>query len=277
MKVTLMKKSKDPWSGVYYYRNCKHHIGSYWTRSGKRSTGLSKEDRERLEGLLDHKLDPDSEFWTTFSITLEEKKPTVVLDTDYPWEELQYKFLKGHKNVANGYTDKKASADYILVEEKATAQEVMKTAQVRIKALTEYSKMTTEQMYKCLRLYGHRSENASLEVVQSALYQLVEENPSKFLQVWVNNENKEIQYIIEEAVAKNILRKNKTTYKYGTDIVGYTLEDSIEYLKNPANSTIKLGILSQIQGKEESLTGVTTEVKKSELSKLKEEINKEVE
>jgi hypothetical protein len=273
MIVKLMMKAKDPWADVYFFRNCKHHLGSYITRSGKRYTGLDKADVEFFSKELNFDLHPDSDFWTNFHLTLEERKPVITLDTEDILDLFKYKFLKNHKDVANGYNDKKAGARYILVEEKATAEEVMKVASVKIKALSEYNKLTVEQMRKCLRIYGLRSDSASAEVVQSSLYQLVEENPSKFLQLWVNNENKETQYIIEEAVAKNIIRKANSTYKYGSDVLGYTQDETIEYLKNPANNSLKIAILSQLEGKDVLETRVSEDTKKSELAKLKEEIN----
>lgn len=272
-----MMKSKDPWANVNFYRNCKLHIGTYYTRSGKRYTGnLDRAEIEFYEKELKYDLHPDSNFWTNFRITLEERKPTIVLDTSDTLDMFKYKFLKNHKDVANGYNDHKAGTKYILVEEKATAEEMMKVANLRIKALIEYNKMSIEQMRKCLRIFGHRAENSSLEVVQSSLYQLVEESPARFLQLWVNNENKEIQYIIEEAVARNIIRKNKTNYKYGSDTLGFTLDDTIDYLKNPTNNTVKLAILSQIEGSTVVNSPIESVQKKSELAILKEEINKEV-
>jgi hypothetical protein len=274
MKVTLMKKNKDPWSGVYFHKNCKHQISSYWTRNQKRYTGLTPVDRERLEAQLEFKLDPDSAFWDNFNIELSDRRPAVTLDTAIPFDELRYKFLTNHKDVANGYNDRKAGASYVLVEEKASAEEVIKKADVRIDALIAFRQMTIEQMRKCLRLFGHRADQAGTEVVKSALYQIVEENPSKFISLWVNNENKELQYIIEEAASRNILRKNKTIYKYGTDIIGHTLEDAIDYLKDPANSTIKLGILSQIQGNEVlEQAKVATPTTKTEISKIKDDLS----
>jgi hypothetical protein len=277
MTVKFMMKSKDPWANVYMYRNCKHHVGSYFTRTGKRYTGLDKEDKEFFERELKYDLHPDSDFWTDFKLTLEDKKPVITLNTEDTLHLFWYKFLKNHKDVANGYNDKKPGAKYILIEEKATAEEVMKVANLRIRALGEFSKLSIEQMRKCLRIYGHRAENASLEVIQSTLYQLVEENPSKFLLLWVNNENKEIQYIIEEAIARNIIRKNNSNHKYGSDILGYTLEDTIDYLKNPANNQVKLAILAQIEGSQSIDSNTTVDQKKSEFAKLKEEINKSTE
>ena len=61
--------------------------------------------------------------------------------------------------------------------------------------------------------------------------------------------NKEINFIIEEALSKNILRKNRATYYFGTDIIGNGIEDVIAYLNDKKNQEIKLAIMSEIKSK----------------------------
>jgi hypothetical protein len=275
MIVKLMKKSKDPWSGVKFYKNCKHDISSYLMRSGRRYTGLDREDQELLERELNFDkgfLRPESPFWDTFKIFLGEAKPELTFDTTIPEDLLKYKHCKNHKDVANGYNDRKPGAQYILIEEQATAEEINKKAKEKIRAIVEYQKMSVEQQRKALRLFGHRTENVSREVIESTLYQLVEEDPGKFNLIWTDNINKEVQFLVEEAVANNIMRKDRSTYKYGTDNIGYSLQETIDYLKNPAHNDIRMSIQSQIEGKKNIVSGVAKSEKKSEAAKLKEEI-----
>ena len=66
---------------------------------------------------------------------------------------------------------------------------------------------------------------------------------------WVNNDEKELMFIIEEAVAKNIIRKNRTQYFYGTDMLGNGIDDVISYLKEKKNQDIKMTILQEIKSK----------------------------
>ena len=66
---------------------------------------------------------------------------------------------------------------------------------------------------------------------------------------WVNNPNKEINFVIEEAIAKNIIRKNRAQYYFGTDLIGNGLEDVIAYLKDKKNQEIKLAIMQEIKSK----------------------------
>ena len=44
MEVILRITNVNPWTGLIKWSNCYDYISSYWTRSGSRYTGLSKED-----------------------------------------------------------------------------------------------------------------------------------------------------------------------------------------------------------------------------------------
>lgn len=56
-------------------------------------------------------------------------------------------------------------------------------------------------------------------------------------------------FVIEEAIAKNIIRKNRAQYYFGTDLIGNGLEDVIAYLKDKKNNDIKMAILNEIKSK----------------------------
>lgn len=275
MKVILTKKMADDWSRVDIYQNCKHYVTSYYKRSGRRYTGdLSEREQERFTKQLGINFDDKDDFWDTYNIMIDSKNK-VVLDTENIEDEFAVAFCENHKDVAMGYTDRKPGTLYVLIKENDEAEVVNKRAQVKIKATVEYSKLTPEQMRKALRLYGHNPNSVSNEVVQSTLYQLIEDDPGKFVSVWVDNPNKEVQFLIEEAVANNVIRNNKTIYKYGTDVIGYTLEETIDYLKDPRNGNVRLAIIAQIDGKKETETPSESRKIKSQVTKLIEEIKEE--
>lgn len=275
MKI-ILKRKLNPWSKVELYDHCKHMIGTYWTRSGRKYTGLDLEDTERLGKLLGKDLASNSDFWKTFNVVITSNTDYVLHDVaSDPWEELIYKFLKNHKNVSNGYRDRKPNTEYVLISEEDSAKVINKEAKVKVNAIKAFSNMTPDEMRKALRLFGYSASDSSNEIVESTLYQLIEDNPAKFLELWVENKNKEYQFLIEEAVANNILRKNKTTYKYGTDVVGNTLEDAIDYLKNPANSDLYLSIKDQISGKKRIYEREEVQENESEIAKIQKEIKEE--
>ena len=247
MKVVIKPLNKNPWSGVIQYKDCTTSLGPYFTRSGRIYTGLSNEDEQRLGEILKIDLSSVSVFWKRFQIKLGSKD--LILETEEPYEELKYLFLKSHKRVANGLSDRKATANYVIINEVEEAKERNKYNKQRRKAFRELDKLSAGDMRKCLRLYGHNAEEMDNEIVEQKLGILVEEDPSKFLLKWVDNDTKEIEVLLEEAVAKNVVRRNKNIYKYGSEILGTNIEAAIDYLSNNANQEIKLAITNETKVK----------------------------
>jgi hypothetical protein len=211
---------------------------------------LTAKDAERLEkeiGFEQGKLSPNSSFWDTFAVKVGKKD--TILDTDRPEDELKYLFLKGHKRVANGLNKITPATDYVMINRDSEAEEANKINKIKREAYREMDKMSIEDMRKCLRLYGIKSDTMSNELIEAKLTEQIEESPKKFIMKWVENPNKEINFVIEEAIAKNIIRKNRAQYYFGTDLIGNGLEDVIAYLKDKKNNDIKMAILNEIKSK----------------------------
>ena len=51
------------------------------------------------------------------------------------------------------------------------------------------------------------------------------------------------------AIAKNIIRKNRTQYFFGKDLIGNGIDDVIVYLQDKKNQDIKLAIMNEIKSK----------------------------
>ena len=250
MEVIVRMTKVNPWTGLIKWSNCFDYLSSYWTRSGSRYTGLSKEDQAELEqalGMTEGSLHPDASYWDTFAIKIGKKD--LIINTDRPEGKLQYLFLKKHKRVADGLNKVTPSTDYVLINKEAEAEVANKANKVKRDAYRAMDKMTLEEMRKCLRLFGVKSDTLSNEMVEAKLAENIEKDPSKFIRIWVENPNKEINFIIEAALSKNILRKNRATYYFGTDVIGNGIEDVIAYLKDKKNQEVFLAIKSEIESK----------------------------
>lgn len=247
MKVIVRPINRNMWAGVTQYKNCHTTISPYLTRTGRLYTGLTKEDELRLGEKLRMDLSNTSPFWVTFNIKMGAKELTLDLEDSY--DELRYIFLKNHKRVANGLGDRKATANYVIINEEAEAKETNIRNKIKRQALREFDKLTISDMRKCLRILGHRAEEMSSEVVEQKLGDLVESNPAEFIEKWVNNTRKETEYLIQEAVSKNVIRKNKNIYKYGTDIVGHSLDEVVSNLDKPENQDLKFAITKETTSK----------------------------
>jgi hypothetical protein len=176
-------------------------------------------------------------------------KEVVLRPESSPEDELKYLFLKSHKRVQVGLKDIKPAAKYVLIDNEAEAERENKTMQTKREANREFDRMNLEEMRKCLRLFGHRADTMSNELVENKLYKLVEEDPTRFLNKWVKNKNKATEYLIEVAISQNVIRRNKNVYSYGTDVIGTSLEDTILYLDNPKNIDLRESIKEDAENK----------------------------
>jgi hypothetical protein len=247
MKVILRPLVKDQWSGIIKFRNCHEDLGSYFTRSGRLYTGLTDADAERLGDRLNLDLRTGSEFWKTFFIRTSGKD--MILETEDAMDELKYLFLKSHKRVKSSVFEHKATANFVLINEHEEARKSNVHNKAKRQAMRELDKMSTEDIKKALRIYGKRAENLTAEVAENKLFEIVEGDPQGFLNKWVNNETRETQYLIERAIGENIIRRNKRQYSYGTEVIGYGIEDAILYLEDPKNQELRMTIISEIKAK----------------------------
>lgn len=250
MEVIVRIIKSNPWTGLTKWSKCFDYLSPYYTRTGNYYTGLTPQQAIEFEkklGYPEGHLSVNSDFWTTFVIKL--GKEELVLNTEKPLDELRYLFLKGHKRVADGLANINPSKDYVLINKDVEAEEANKINKIKREAYRNFDKMSIEDMRKCLRLYGLRADDMSNELVEAKMSEQVEKDPARYLLKWVNNDEKELMFIIEEAVAKNIIRKNRTQYFYGTDMLGNGIDDVISYLKEKKNQDIKMTILQEIKSK----------------------------
>ena len=250
MIVELKLRKKNPWAGLVKYKNCFDYIAPYFTRSGSIYTGLTPEDEKKFEkalGYAEGTLAKSSPFWQTFTVKIGSR--SMILDDQFPRQEMIIKFLSGHKRVATSLDKLTAGKDYLLINRQAEAIEQNKINKLRRDAIKQFDKLTLDEMRKCLRLFGVKSDNLSNELVESTLFNLVDKQPKKFFDKWVDNKSKETEFLIEEAIAKGIIRKDRTQYYYGSEMLADSLESCIAYLDAKKNQDLKLSIINQVENK----------------------------
>ena len=250
MVVELKIKKKNPWAGIIKYKSCCDYIAPYFTRSGSIYTGLTPEDEKYFEkalGYAEGTLAKSSEFWKTFCVKVGSR--SMILDDQYPRQAMLIKFLSGHKRVSTSLDKLDAGKDYLLINRQAEAIEQNRINKLRRDAIKEFDKLTLDQMRKCLRIWGVKSDNLSNELVESTLFNLVDKNPKDFFTKWVNNKQKETDFLLEEAIAKGIIRKDKTQYYYGSELFADSKQNAIAYLDAKKNQDLKLSIINQVESK----------------------------
>lgn len=250
MVVELKLRKKNPWAGLVKYKNCFDYIAPYLTRSGSIYTGLTPEDEKRFEkelGYAEGTLAKSSPFWQTFTVKIGAK--TLILDDQFPRQEMIIKFLSGHKRVATSLDKLSAGKDYILINRQAEAIEQNKINKLRRDALKAFDKLTLDEMRKCLRIFGVSANELSNELVESTLFSIIDKRPQQFFDKWVNNKSKDTEFLIEEAIAKGVIRKDRTQYYYGTEMLADSMQDCIAYLDAKKNQDLKLSIINQVENK----------------------------
>ena len=250
MVVELKIKKKNPWAGLLKYKHCFDYIAPYFTRSGSIYTGLTPDDEKYFEKALGYPeghLSKTSEFWTTFCVKVGTRG--LVLDDQFPLQALQIKFLSGHKRVATSLDKLSAGKDYLLINREAEAIQKNKQNSLRRDAIKAFDTLSLDDMRKCLRLFGIRSDNMSNELVESQMFDIVDKQPKRFLDKWVNNKKKDTEFILEEAIAKGVIRKDRTQYFYGTEMFADSLQDAIAYLDAKKNQDLKLSIINEVKSK----------------------------
>lgn len=250
MEVIVKIIKQNPWTGLIKWSNCTDVIGTYYKRSGVRYTGLTDEEARSFEQRFGYKegtLAPESTYWDTFGVKISVKGTTI--NTDTLEGEFQYKFLKNHKFVADGVSNITPQKNWVIINKEAEAEQANKANKVKREAYRAFDKMTLEEMRKCLRIFGIKSDNLSNELVEAKMNEQIDKDPSKFIRLWVENPNKEMNFLVESAISKNIIRKNRTAYYFGTDMIGNGLEDVIAYLSDKKNQDILLAIRNEAKVK----------------------------
>jgi hypothetical protein len=89
----------------------------------------------------------------------------------------------------------------------------------------------------------------SAGIAEDNIFRIIEGNPEMFLIKRVDNDSRETEYKLTQAISKNIIRVNLNIYKYGSEIVGRAKEEVIYFLNDPKNSDIKRSILIELDAK----------------------------
>jgi hypothetical protein len=248
MIAILRPLKKENWSGLVRYRNCYEDLGPYYTRSGMIYTGLTPADEQRLGAILGQNLQRGSEYWKNFFVRT--YSTDIFLNLEDPNDELRYLFLKNHKRVKTSIFERKASAHFLLINKEEEAKRSNLINKVRRTALKEFDSLTAEDIRKALRLFGQNGDNMEPEVAENKLFEIAESNPQSFIDRWINNTRRDTEVIIERAISMNIIRRAKNIYRYGSEVIGRTMVEAIEFLENPKNQDILLSIMQNTQSKD---------------------------
>lgn len=229
------------------FKNCHDDISSYYTRTGSIYTGLTAEEAKELGEKLSKDLSPNSDFWKDYFVRIPENG--LRLDIDSPLQRLDYLFLRNHKDITDLGREpiERLGTRYVIVDEDRIAKREDIKNKSTIKALKFYESMTKMQKERCLRIFGINANNTSEEVINKRLFDIINQRTNDFIELWIDNKSRDIQWLIEEGIARRILLKKNGIYQYNGIQLGLNLAEAISYLNDPVNSEIKDALFKQIE------------------------------
>ena len=220
---------------------------------------LSKEEKEWLEKELDLDLNHHKREGNYFKLhKVRLGKESRKLNLSNPKDYLDYIILRANKKtIAPDGASSLKLATYKYALEQETYKEEVKARKADIKidcymALGEL-KASKSKMVNFLKVYGKRvSPESKPEFLISELINIIENNPSEFLDLYNDQDNYEIKLLISEGVeAGAIVKKGRKYFLPGGDsLCGESevpvLQTVIEFLKSPAQQDLLLAIKARI-------------------------------
>ena len=222
-------------------------------RDGKFKNILSNEEKEYFENSSKSGLDFEpgdlsvykkDGFWDSFEVFLD--KNSLTLDLSRPFDYFKYLVLKANtKEIAPSMASvrMRSTYKYVLVDEEVQNQLEARSADSEELAWEKFGQIKNNRsiMMNVLSVYGRSaSETSTDDFLKSQIKSIIKSTNGieKFLNI-VNDPDFDIRLLIKNAIATGSLTRSKGSYYLeGGDRIGLTLEDTIEYLKDPMNHEV---------------------------------------
>lgn len=260
--VRIERIKRKTWAGVTKYNGASDFIGAtYSLKTGKVVTGLTKEDERELEAAMQLErgtLRQAGPFWTDYKITFVDNK--VEIDTEEPEGRLMYLFALAHPLIANNPKDltKSNRYRYIIVDDEEEAKKTNAVRKNKAEAYIELSKLTQEDMYDILAVYGVNTQGLSINQVGAALGREVDNDHNKFLKI-VGDVNLKTKILIMNAIHLGVLRKTpgvleKATILYNEHVLGIGLEAAASNLVSRGAQGTFITIQRMVQARRDEIS-----------------------
>ncbi len=192
-------------------------------------------------------------FWDSPMMRIKLDRATVnVIDVNSDVEKLRLAVIKGSGLVA--HTEQALlngdypNAEFFIYSEEEQIQRDEDKAARQIRAVTMLNEMTDASAHHLLKLLStKRFTKRSAEFVRTALMQKIMEDVNSFITyAAMPTERLRTYVLIEEAVLDGKLQKEGTSYYYGSDRLGFTREETAEFLEQNVNQPIYQRLLELV-------------------------------
>ncbi len=269
MLVEVRPIDKTPWhgnKGQQSFTRPKTIEVLYDAKIGGYATGLdylSKEGKKEIEHFqkhfpndrLDNRFNQDEPhpFWSSSRFVLSLPNHTKLFDTEVPLSALHVKMMRASKLVANSLEElrdnKWPEAIFVIFNEHQAIEERAKHVELKKKAMLLSMDMSPEEKRDIILIMSEASvRNQNENFITVELDRIVTEQTEEFVRMMsLDKEEMRGQALILEAVRRNIIQKEASSYYYMGDKLGYDMNSTLNYLNEPDNQRLKLKILETLE------------------------------
>lgn len=222
-------------------------------------TGLSEEDRVRLEAATKYDLSPEythgrpHPFYSSATAEVKLHHATNTFDTSKPLDEIRLGILKGSDLVANSLEEYEAGlfpeAKFIIYDEQEQLEARASKAAIKRNVIIEGSKLTATRKAEIVQILLNISvKNQSEDYISLKLDEAIEtEGAQKVLDLIKRDKKRTaLHAMVIEGIHKNVLRKEGPSIFYLGDQIGYDIESALDYFEDSKNQILKAQVLEKI-------------------------------
>ena len=249
--------------GEYKFTGCETHIVPFRSiETGQRQTGLDEAMEAKFEKALRMPAGSlskyNEEFWSKYTVRLPKEGKTI--DMDSPKDQLDLAVLKVNPLVAKSFSDipNSPSAQFYISSELEEAKAKNATDKSERAASKKYGQLSTEDMLDMLRIYAHTegkanarlNKNTPVDLIESTLYAKLKADPETFVAI-LEDVNYKTKILVDKLVTKRILIRSGSKYLvHGGDVIGNTLQTTIDFLEDPHNQNILIELKGKLDAAE---------------------------
>lgn len=229
------------------------------TLTGNYSTGLTQEDRERLESITGYDLSPGHTpgkphpFWNRPIGFVKLGNQTTIFDTKKPLDEIKVKICKASPLVANSQKEyeegKYPEALFVIFDETEDLEIRASRAAIKRQVIIEASKLSKARKSEIVQiLLGISVRQQSDDFIDLKLDDAIEQHgPEKVLRTIQRDKKRTAMHaLVLEGLYKNVLRKEGTSVYYMDDQLGFDVESTIDYFLDSKNQALKAQLLEKL-------------------------------
>jgi hypothetical protein len=248
-QIVIKPVTKTKFSGISSYSGSGTYLEGAQLGKGGYKTGLTKAEQTAFEeelvltkGTLNK---TNAAFWGhLLELNLPNDK-TFYFNISTPLDELKYKVILEHSDIANNELDlaKNPSAIFYIEDKEAKAKIEELAIDSLMSANEAFNELTTDEKKGYLKLYNKKGvDQLSDRLVKTELYKEINKDPKKFLAL-KDNPDISLRITIEDMLEAGTLVKKGSFYSFEQEVIGNSIDSVVAFLKDVKNQSIKLAAI----------------------------------